>query len=353
LCLKTLKSIKGQWESMTNRSNGKTLIIAEAGVNHNGSLDLAKQLATVAKDAGADVVKFQAFKSEALVSKQADKADYQKATTDSDESQYEMLKKLELSYEDFAELKRYCDSIGIEFSATAFDQESTRFLVEDIGISFIKVPSGELNDYPYLVQSASYGLPIIASCGMATLSEIEAALNVLKEHGAKSITLLHCNTQYPTPYEDVNLLVLDELHHRLGIDVGYSDHTPGIEVPIAAVALGACVIEKHFTLDKTMQGPDHLASLDPYELQEMVSSIRHIEQARGSSEKQVTVSEEANRKVARRSIVAKRDISAGELFSEENLTTKRPGDGLDPMLWPTIVGTKAVRSFKADEKISL
>ena len=331
---------------MAEKNARHTLMIAEVGVNHNGDLGLAKQLATVAKEAGADVVKFQAFKSEALVSKQAEKADYQKKTTGGDESQLDMLKRLELSYEDFAELKHYCDSIGIEFSATAFDEDSLRFLVEDIGISFIKIPSGDLNNYPFLVRAASYGLPVIASCGMATLPEIKAALGVLKEHGSDSVTILHCNTQYPTPYEDVNLLVLNELR-------GESDHTPGIEVPIAAVALGARVIEKHFTLDKTMQGPDHLASLDPCELQEMVSSIRHIEQALGSSEKQVTASEEANRKVARRSIVAKRDICVGELFSEENLTTKRPGDGLDPMLWPMIVGTTAVRSFKADEKISL
>ena len=338
---------------MAEKNARHTLMIAEVGVNHNGDLGLAKQLATVAKEAGADVVKFQAFKSEALVSKQAEKADYQKKTTGGDESQLDMLKRLELSYEDFAELKHYCDSIGIEFSATAFDEDSLRFLVEDIGISFIKIPSGDLNNYPFLVRAASYGLPVIASCGMATLPEIKAALGVLKEHGSDSVTILHCNTQYPTPYEDVNLLVLNELRGELGVDVGYSDHTPGIEVPIAAVALGARVIEKHFTLDKTMQGPDHLASLDPCELQEMVSSIRHIEQALGSSEKQVTASEEANRKVARRSIVAKRDICVGELFSEENLTTKRPGDGLDPMLWPMIVGTTAVRSFKADEKISL
>ncbi len=338
---------------MADTNARHTLVIAEAGVNHNGSLSLAKQLAMAAKEAGADVVKFQAFKSEALVSRQAEKADYQKKTTGGDESQLDMLKRLELSYEDFAELKRYCDSIGIEFSATAFDEDSSRFLVEDIGISFIKIPSGELNNYPYLVQSASYGLPIIMSCGMATLPEIEAALGALKEHGGDSITLLHCNTQYPTPYEDVNLLALNELHCELGVDVGYSDHTPGIEVPIAAVALGARVIEKHFTLDKTMEGPDHLASLDPNELREMISSIRHIEKALGYAEKRVTDSELANRSVARRSIVAKRDIQAGEEFTEDNLTTKRPGDGLDPMLWPTLIGTVAPYSYEADEKIFL
>lgn len=338
---------------MADTNAHHTLVIAEAGVNHNGSLSLAKQLAMAAKEAGADVVKFQAFKSEALVSRQAEKADYQKKTTGGNESQLDMLKRLELSYEDFAELKHYCDSIGIEFSATAFDEDSSRFLVEDIGISFIKIPSGELNNYPYLVQSASYGLPIIISCGMATLPEIEAALDVLREHGGDSITLLHCNTQYPTPYEDVNLLVLNELHGELGVDVGYSDHTPGIEVPIAAVALGARVIEKHFTLDKTMEGPDHLASLDPNELREMISSIRHIEKALGCAEKRVTDSELANRSVARRSIVAKRDIQAGEEFTEENLTTKRPGDGLDPMLWPTLIGTVAPYSYEADEKIFL
>lgn len=338
---------------MPKEAGRKTMIIAEAGVNHNGSLALAKELALVAKEAGADVVKYQVFKSESLVSKQAQKAEYQKATTGSAETQFEMLRKLELSFEDFAELKQYCDSIGIQFSATAFDEASSRFLVEDLGISFIKIPSGDLNNYPFLVQSASYGLPIIMSCGMGTLEEIKAAMQVLKDHGAGPITILHCNTQYPTPYDDVNLLVMDSLRLQLGVDVGYSDHTPGIEVPIAAVALGARVIEKHFTLDKSMEGPDHLASLDPQELREMVSSIRHIESALGSSEKQVTASEQANRSVARRSIVARRDIRAGEVFSADNLTTKRPGDGLDPMMWPKIIGTPAPRSYEADEGITL
>lgn len=344
---------KEQWGYMAERNEHNTLIIAEAGVNHNGSLETAKQLARIAQEAGADVVKYQVFKSEELVSKNAEKADYQKQSTGGDESQLEMLKKLELGLDEFVELKHYCDSIDIEFCATAFDEASARFLVDDIGISFVKIPSGDLNNYPYLVQAASFGLPVIMSCGMATLSEIVEALDTLKKNGAGKITLLHCNTQYPTPYEDVNLRVLEELSDKLKIDVGYSDHTSGIEVSIAAVALGAKVIEKHFTLDKSMEGPDHAASLDPAELREMVSSIRHIESALGSSGKVVTASEEANRIVARRSIVAKCDIEAGERFSEDNLTTKRPGDGLDPMLWPKIIGSVAPRPFKADEKILL
>ena len=331
----------------------KTLIIAEAGVNHNGSLHLAKKLVEAAYSAGADIVKFQIFQTASLVTGYAEKADYQKRSEKSDEGQMDMLEALELSQVDFLDLKRYCEDIGIEFLATAFDKASMDFLVNELGVSVLKIPSGEINNYPYLVQVASYGKPVLLSCGMSTLGEISESLRVLREQGAGKITLLHCNTQYPTPYRDVNLAAMVKMGLKFDVDFGYSDHTSGIEVPIAAVAMGARVIEKHFTLDKAMEGPDHKASLDPNELAAMVSSIRNVELALGDGEKTVTESERQNRAVARKSIVALRPIRKGEAFTKDNITTKRPGTGLDPMKWPLVVGAVAHRDYVVDEMIEI
>lgn len=336
---------------MENRNS--VLIIAEAGVNHNGSLLTAKQLADAAKASGADIVKYQLFNADKLASTRAQKAQYQKQNTYSNESQRDMLQKLELSFDEFKELKSYCDAIGIEFWATSFDVEGTEFLVRDLGVSRLKIPSGEINDYPYLVNVGSFGLPVILSCGMSTIPEIRAAICLLRESGAGDITLLHCNTQYPTPYQDVNLLAMVQMGEDFGVQFGYSDHTLGIEVPIAATALGASVIEKHFTLNRDFNGPDHRASLTPRELESMVRSVRNIEKSLGNSKKNVTRSEAENRAVARKSIVAARPIVAGEAFTEENLTTKRPGDGVDPMRWPELIGTFATRNYDVDEQVTL
>ncbi len=329
----------------------KTLIIAEAGVNHNGDIEIAKALIRAAKEAGADIVKFQTAKLSSLVSKFAEMAKYQKENIGKEESQKEMLAKLLLSFDSFIALSDYCKEIGIQFLSTPFDIESIHFL-KDI-VSLWKIPSGEITNYPYLVEIAKTGMPVILSTGMSELGEIDAAMNVLKDNGCNDITLLHCNTQYPTPYEDVNLLAMNTLRERYGVPVGYSDHTNGIEVPIAAVALGAEVIEKHFTLDKTMEGPDHKASLEPHELKAMVDSIRNIEKALGSSEKKASASETPNKAVARKSIVAKRNIVVGEILTEDNITTKRPGNGISPMLWNEVLGTKAIRNFAEDELIEL
>lgn len=329
----------------------KVLIIAEAGVNHNGSLDLAKKLIVAAHNSGADIVKFQTAKLDSLVSCSAKMAEYQKANTGKDESQKEMLSKLLLKFEDFIELADYCKSVGIQFLSTPFDLDSIQFL-NDL-VPFWKVPSGEITNYPYLVQIAKTHKPVVMSTGMCDMSEIWDALNVLKENSAGEITLLHCNTQYPTPYGDVNLRAMLTLKDEFGIEVGYSDHTKGIEVPIAAVALGATVIEKHFTLDRTMEGPDHRASLEPDELKVMVDSIRNIENALGSAVKKPSNSEIGNRAVARKSIVAKKDIKKGEILSEDNLTTKRPGSGISPMKWNDVIETAAVRDFEEDELIEL
>ena len=336
---------------MDNRNAAKTLIIAEAGVNHNGSLALAKRLADAAQKAGADIVKYQVFRSSSLVTGYAEKAEYQKKAGEGGQAQLDMLRSLELSHGEFLELKRYCESIDIAFLATAFDKESMDFLVEELGVEMLKIPSGEINNYPYLVQVAHYGKPVLLSCGMSSQEEVADALRLLGVCGVRDITLLHCNTQYPTPYEDVNLRAMSRMGEEFGVRVGYSDHTQGIEVPVAAVALGAQVIEKHFTLDKTMEGPDHEASLDPDELTAMVAAIRHIESALGTDEKRITESERANRAVARKSIVAARPIRKGEVLSEENLTTKRPGTGLSPMLWPSVVGTIAQRDYEVDDMI--
>ena len=330
---------------------GRTLIIAEAGVNHNGSLETAKQLVRTAKECGADIVKFQTAKLDSLVSKFAEMADYQKANTGKTESQKEMLAKLLLSFEDFTELAAYCKEIGIMFLSTPFDIESIHFLndMQDIW----KIPSGEITNYPYLVEIAKTGKQIILSTGMCELDEIRAAVKVLKDNGAEDITILHCTTEYPAPLAEVNLNVMETLRNKFGCKVGYSDHTKGIEISLAAVAMGAEVIEKHFTLDKNMPGPDHKASLEPDELKALVDGIRNIEIAKGSADKRPTASEIKNRAVARKSIVAARNIKQGEIFTEENLTTKRPGDGVSPMKWNDVIGTAAKRDFMEDELIEL
>lgn len=326
-------------------------IIAEAGVNHNGSFELACRLADAAKEAGANCVKYQTFKSENLVSKDAQKAEYQKKTT-GDSSQQDMLKKLELSYDSFVRLKEYCDKIGICFLSTPFDFESIDFL-KSLDMPFWKIPSGEVTNYPYLVALAKTGKPVVMSTGMCEMNEISDAIKVLKDNGTKDIKLLHCNTEYPTPFEDVNLTAMKTMREAFGVEVGYSDHTKGIEVPIAAVALGATIIEKHFTLDRNMEGPDHKASLEPQELKQMVRSIRNIEKAIGTGDKTPSASEKKNITIARKSIVAKKEIKAGEIFTVENITVKRPGTGISPMRWNEVLGTKAVRDFNEDEKIEL
>lgn len=328
----------------------KTLIIAEAGVNHNGSLQLAKQLAQRAKQAGADIVKFQTFKAENLVTKNAQKAAYQIDNTQKSDSQMRMLKALELSFADFEKLRDYCISIGIQFLSTPFDEESIVFL-DKLGMEFWKIPSGEITNYPYLRQLAKTKKTVILSTGMSTLEEIQEAVALLKRYGTTDISLLHCNTEYPTPFADVNLSAMERIAKAMGLPVGYSDHTEGIEVPIAAVAMGATIIEKHFTLDKTMEGPDHKASLSPEELTAMVSAIRNIEQAIGTGEKKPSASEMKNISIVRKSIVAKRAIAEGERFTEENLTTKRPGNGISPMQWENVLGQTAARDYTEDELI--
>lgn len=326
-------------------------IIAEAGVNHNGDIALAYKMIDEALKAGVDCIKFQTFKSENLVSTYAPKADYQKQTTGVG-SQIEMLKKLELSYSDFIELKEYCDKVGICFISTPFDVDSIIFLNE-LNIPFWKIPSGEVTNLPYLIEIAKTAKPVVMSTGMCDIEEIRLAVDVLKEYGTKEIKLLHCNTEYPTPYEDVNLYAMNAMRETFGYEVGYSDHTKGIEVPVAAVALGATIIEKHFTLDNNMEGPDHKASLAPDELAKMVESIRNIEKSLGSGIKKPSKSEEKNKIIARKSIVAKTDIRVGEVLSEDNITVKRPGNGISPMDWYSIIGTKATRDFIKDELIEI
>lgn len=329
-----------------------TLIIAEAGVNHNGSLEMAMQLIEKAAEAGVDYVKFQTFKSEKLVSRHATKAEYQKANTDGEDSQLKMLQLLELSPEDHLRLIEHCNHCGIKFLSTAFDLDSIDFL-DSLDLDLWKIPSGEITNLPYLRRIAQKGSRIIMSTGMCEPEDIEAALNVLTSNGTpiENITLLHCNTEYPTPWGDVNLRAMHDIANRFNVPVGYSDHTKGIEVPIAAVALGATVIEKHFTLDNNLPGPDHKASLEPQQLKAMVDAIRHIEQALGDGVKQVSESERKNIAIARKSIVAASYIKKGELFSEENLTVKRPGGGISPMKWDEVIGTTASRDYLADELI--
>lgn len=327
-----------------------TFIIAEAGPNHNGDFETALRLVDAAKRAGVDCVKFQTFVSEELISKRAEKAEYQKKTTGADESQYEMLKKLELSFDQFRELKKYCEETGIMFLSTPFDIPSIHFL-QELDIAFWKIPSGEITNFPYLVEIAKTHKDVVMSTGMSEMEEIAAAIKVLRENGAGRISLLHCNTEYPTPFEDVNLRAMDTLRDAFDVPVGYSDHSLGISVPIAAAARGAQIIEKHFTLDKNMVGPDHKASLEPQELCDMVSAIRNIEKALGSAEKKPSASEKKNMAVARKSIVARTAIRAGEILTEQNLAVKRPGSGISPMRWNEIVGTIARKDYIEDELI--
>ena len=330
----------------------RVFIIAEAGVNHNGKPELAKELVDKAKEAGVDCIKFQTFKSENCVTSNAEKAAYQIQQTGAGESQLEMLRKLELSFDDFIELKNYCEMQKITFLSTPFDLESIDFLA-NLGMEFWKIPSGEITNLPYLIKIAKTHKPVIMSTGMSNLDEIQEAFNLLQENGSGEITLLHCTTEYPAPYEDVNLRAMLTLKEKFNTPVGYSDHTMGIEVPVAAVTLGATVIEKHFTLDRNMEGPDHKASLEPHELKAMVSAIRNVELAMGEGVKKPTPSEKKNIAVARKSIVASRNIKKGEVFTEDNLTTKRPGNGISPMRWYEVLGQRAVRDFKEDELIVL
>lgn len=328
-------------------------IIAEAGVNHCGKIELAKKLIDAAKSAGADAVKFQAFKAKHLVAKHAAKAEYQIATTGNQESQYEMIKRLELGEQEHYELLEYCKQVGIDFLSSPFDIESMDFLVDKLGLTTIKVPSGEITNYPYLKHLAKKRVKIIISTGMCELEEIEEAITVLKEEDAvlNNLIVLHCNTEYPTPFEDVNLNAMLTIKNKLNVTIGYSDHTNGIEVPIAAVALGAVCIEKHFTLDRTMEGPDHLASLLPDELKAMVDSIRNVSKSLGGDTKKPSPSELKNIKIARKSLVAKRAIKKGEVFSEQNLTCKRPGSGISPMKWREYIGQAAQKDYDEDDLI--
>jgi N,N'-diacetyllegionaminate synthase len=331
----------------------KVLIIAEAGVNHNGDINLAKELIDVAADAGVDYVKFQTFNSKKLVSKNAQKAAYQKQNTNNQmESQLVMLQKLELSKEAHYELIAYCATKNIKFLSTGFDLESIQFL-NDLNIDLFKVPSGEITNLPYLRKIGELGKPVIISTGMANMDEIEDALKLILKAGTSlcNVTILHCNTEYPTPMCDVNLKAMLTIKEKFKVDVGYSDHTLGIEIPIAAVALGAKVIEKHFTLDKNMEGPDHKASLEPNELKAMIAAIRNIEKALGNGIKEPSPSEMKNKPIARKSIVANKSIKKGELFSEQNITIKRPGNGICPMLWDEYVGKKATKDYNEDDLI--
>lgn len=331
----------------------KTLIIAEAGVNHNGSLARAQELVAQAAAAGADLVKFQSFITAKSISPQAPKAAYQLGATDPGESQYDMVRKLELSPTDHQALLATCRQHGIGFFSTAFDTDSFDMLLA-MGMDTVKIPSGEITNLPFLRYVARPGLPVILSTGMANLGDIEAAIDLLEHAGLRrhQITVLHCNTEYPTPMQDVNLRAMANLGLAFGVAVGYSDHTQGIEVAIAAVALGATVIEKHFTLDRSLPGPDHQASLEPAELRAMVAAIRNIELALGDGIKRPSPSEHNNRLIARKSLVAARPIQAGELFSADNLAAKRPGTGLSPMRWDEIIGRPAARAFAADELIT-
>lgn len=338
----------------TTEDTGHVIIIAEAGVNHNGNLDLARKMVYAAKEAGADYVKFQTAVPELVISTIAPKAEYQKETTGGEQSQLDMCRAIHLPLSDYAGLRQLCDEVGIGFMSTPFDLVSIDCLAS-LGMDYWKIPSGEITNLPYLRKIASKGGRVILSTGMSTLDEVEAAVAVLEEGGIprRDVILLHCTTQYPTPMEAVNLRAMDTLKQTGCGAVGYSDHTCGIEVPVAATAMGAKVIEKHFTLDKTLPGPDHRASLEPAELKAMVTAIRNIEKALGSGEKVVAEAERPNIEVARKSIIAACPISKGDIFTEENLTVKRPGNGISPMLWDTVIGKKASRDFLPDELIAL
>lgn len=330
----------------------KTIIIAEIGVNHNGSLSLAKQMIDIAKECGVDIVKFQTGDAKKIITRNAPKAEYQKETTGNSESQLEMVKKISLPLELFAVLKEYCDKKNIEFLSTPFDLESIDFLNE-IDMKRWKIPSGEVNNLPYLLKIAKTKKPVIMSTGMCYIEEIESAVKILKENGIEDLSLLHCTTEYPAPINEVNLKAMDTMRERFNLEVGYSDHTQGIEIPIAAVARGAGIIEKHFTISRDMEGPDHRASIEPDELKAMVSAIRNVEVAIGDGEKKVTLSEQKNRITARKSIVAKTNIKKGDVFSEANITTKRPAMGISPMRWYEVIGLIAERDYEEDEFIEI
>lgn len=328
------------------------LIIAEAGVNHNGSFELAKKMADVAKAAGADIVKYQTAVPELVISRFAPKAEYQKESTGEAESQLEMVKKIHFGFAEHRKLKEYCDSIGIKYLSTPFDMDSIDFLA-GMDMPVWKIPSGEVTNLPYLEKVARLKKPIIMSTGMCEIPEIKAALDVLYSNGADDVTILHCNTEYPTPLKDANVKAMLDIQKNFGTKVGYSDHTLGLEAPLAAVALGATVVEKHFTLDKNMEGPDHAASMSPEELTALVKAIRNTELALGDGVKKVTESEAKNKDVARKSIVAKVPIEAGEVFTTDNITVKRPGNGISPMRWYEVLGQSAKRDFSLDELIEL
>ena len=332
----------------------RTLIIAEAGVNHNGDLNLAKQLIDAAATAGADMVKFQTFNANRLVTRVAKKADYQVQTSNSEETQHQMLRRLELTDEMHHELIAYCKTRNIAFLSTGFDIESVDFLLS-LGQQCFKIPSGEITNLPYLRHIGQLDKTVILSTGMATLSDIENAIEILEQAGTQraKLTVLHCTTEYPAPMNEVNLRAMQSIKSAFGIAVGYSDHTQGIEIPIAAAVMGATVIEKHFTLDRTLPGPDHRASLEPAELTAMVTAIRNIEMALGDGIKRLTASEAVNKSFARKSLVASRDIKAGEVFTAENISSKRPGTGISPMQWDEVLGKKAHRNFSEDELIQL
>lgn len=333
-----------------------TIIIAEAGVNHNGSIELAKKMVDIAVDSGVDYIKFQTFRTENLVTKTAKQADYQKKNIGgNDDSQFQMLKKLELSPEEHEILINYCCERNIKIFSTAFDFDSIEYL-HSLTLGLWKIPSGEVTNYPFLKRVAAFNEKTILSTGMCDMEDVRAAVEAMYKNGLskENLILLHCNTEYPTPFEDVNLKAMDALRNEFGVEVGYSDHTKGIEVPIAAVALGATVIEKHFTLDRNMEGPDHKASLEPDELKAMVSAIRNIEKAvGGDGTKHISESERKNIAIARKSIIAAKDIKKGEMLTEENVTVKRPGTGISPMRWEEVIGTKAIRDFYDEELIEL
>jgi N-acetylneuraminate synthase len=328
------------------------LIIAEAGVNHNGSLELAKKMADVAKEAGADIVKYQTAVPELVISTFAEKADYQKAQTGEEESQLDMVRKIHFDFAGHKELKEYCDEIGIMYLSTPFDLDSIDFL-ESIDMPVYKIPSGEITNLPYLEKIAKIGKPVILSTGMSTIEEIGNALGVLNANSTPQVTVLHCNTEYPTPMHDANVRAMLDIFRNFGVPVGFSDHTLGMAAPLAAVALGAVVVEKHFTLDKNMDGPDHKASMSPEELKELIKTIRETELALGDGQKKVTESEAKNINIARKSIVAIKPIKKGDLLTEENLYVKRPGGGISPMKWHEVLGTQAVRDFAPDELIEV
>jgi len=338
---------------MSTINKNKVFIIAEAGVNHNGSIELAKKLIDASVEARVDAVKFQTFIAEKVISKYAEKANYQKSTTGEEESQLDMVKKLELSFDDFIELKAYAESKDIMFLSTPFDMESIHFL-ESLKMGLWKIPSGEINNLPYLRKIGSYNEKVIFSTGMSTLGDIEKAIEILTEAGTliENITILHCNTEYPTPMQDVNLKAMQTIKNAFGVNIGYSDHTLGIEVSVAAVALGATVIEKHFTLDKNMTGPDHLASLEPAELKSLVDSIRNIESALGNSIKTPSPSESKNIKIARKSIHLANDIKKGQVLKIEDLIIKRPGDGINPLFIDDIVGCNAKDDLREDSLLN-